>query len=72
MASGDGRPASSGAAPICPDCHTDVRNTHDVKVSGAGFYIGTTCNGGPYSRESEYYLTRRMAQLALDCGTFGR
>jgi len=37
----------------CPDCNV----TLDLQVlqSGAGYYIGTFCNCGPYSRESDYF-----------------
>lgn len=67
-----GETLKTGAAPICPDCHTDVRSTLDVKRSGAGFYIATTCACGPYSRESDYYPSRRAAELALESGAYGR
>ena len=67
-----GETLKTGAAPICPDCNTDVRPSLDVKRSGAGFYIGTTCNCGPYSRESDYYLSRRIAELALESGSYRR
>lgn len=40
--------------------------------SNAGYYVGTWCKCGPYSRESGYYLTREEAQAALDSGVFGR
>ena len=44
----------------------------DVYRSGAGYYIGTYCNCGPYTRESGYYRTRELAQANLDSGTYGR
>ena len=37
-----------------------------------GYYIGTSCNCGPYSRESEYFKTRAEAQAALDSLIYGR
>lgn len=39
----------------------------DVYLSG-GYYIGTFCGCGPYSRESGYYRTRELAQADLDTG----
>ncbi len=59
-----------GAAPRCEDCgqmpHVDVYR------SGAGFYIGTYCRCGPYSRESGYYPTREQAQAAFHASGYGR
>jgi hypothetical protein len=41
----------------------------DVYESGAGFYLGTYSDDGPYTRESqEYWRTRKQAQLALETG----
>lgn len=58
----------SGAPDVCPDCGTKV----ELKVlrSAAGYYIGTYCGCGPYSRESVYYPTREDAQHDLDNGMF--
>jgi len=42
-----------GANPNCPDCHKLLENK--VLKSNAGYYIGTECCCGPYSRESHYY-----------------
>lgn len=40
-----------------------------VLKSGAGYYIGTYDEQGPYSRESQrYWRTREQAQKALDTG----
>jgi hypothetical protein len=44
--------------------YTDEHGTtgiSDLKVckSAAGFYIGRTCDEGPYSRDSEYYRTEK-------------
>ena len=54
----------------CEDCgiHLEAK----VLRSGAGYYIGTFCDCGPYSRESGYYPSREAAEKALDDGTFGR
>lgn len=46
--------------------------TVDVHMSAAGYYIGTYCNCGPYSRESGYYRDFDEAQQALISGDFGR
>jgi hypothetical protein len=43
-----------------------------VHSSAAGFYIGTVCDCGPYTRESGYYRTRALAQADLDSGAYGR
>ena len=45
----------------------------EVLKSNAGWYIGTTKNMMPNSRDSvEYYPTREMAQTALTNNTFTR
>jgi hypothetical protein len=59
----------SGAPGVCPECKVKL----ELKVchSGAGYYIGTICNCGPYSRESlNYYRTFDQAKRELDSGTF--
>lgn len=43
-----------------------------VLRSNAGYYIGTFCNCGPYSRESDYYETPEEAEADLKTGDFGR
>lgn len=48
----------------CPDCKQPLYL--EILQSGAGFYIGTRCDCGPYSRESGYYPSREAAQKALD------
>ena len=53
-----------GASPFCEDCHDFV--VWGVYRSQAGWYIGTACKCGPYTRESvEYYLTMDLAEIAL-------
>ncbi len=40
----------------------------DAYESRAGFYIGTFCGCGPYSRESGYYPTFEAATAAFGRG----
>lgn len=54
----------------CEDCGVVLHL--QVLRSNAGYYIGTFCNCGPYSRESDYYPKREDAQIALDSRNFGR
>ena len=42
-----------------------------VLESQAGFYLGTEDRGVPFSRESaEYFVTRNLAEAALESGKF--
>lgn len=59
-----------GAPDTCRSC--GLKLTLRVLRSGGGYYIGTMCHCGPYSRESGYYGTREEAQDDLDSGLFGR
>lgn len=34
-------------------------------AGGAGYYLGTYCKCGPYSRETDYMKTRKEAEEAL-------
>lgn len=52
-----------GASPVCPDCKTVLLN--DVLRSAAGYYIGTACRCGPYSRESGYFGSYEEARKEL-------
>ena len=65
-----GETITSGAPDKCPECHTKVKLM--VMHSQAGYYIGSYCKCGPYSRESDYYPSREAAQADLDSGAFGR
>ena len=65
-----GETIATGAEPHCEDCGRMPRL--DVYRSGGGFYVGTYCGCGPYSRESGYYPTREDAQQALQQGGYGR
>ena len=59
----EGETIGSGAPNICPDCK--VKLMPKVLHSASGWYIGTWCNCGPYSRESGYYKTKFLAKRAL-------
>ena len=65
-----GETIASGAAETCEDC--SITPALDVYHSGGGYYVGTYCNCGPYSRESDYYPTYEHAVAALNSGEFGR
>lgn len=65
-----GETSATGASDTCEDCGEELVN--GVQMSAAGYYIGTVCECGPYSRESGYYKTREQAESALKEGGFGR
>ena len=65
-----GETIQHGAPNICEDCGVKLEN--GVCRSAAGYYVGTVCNCGPYSRESEYYKTYEQAKEALTSGVYGR
>lgn len=65
-----GETIASGAPDTCPECK--IKPKLQVLRSGGGYYIGTLCNCGPYSRESGYYSSREAAEGDLAKGTFGR
>jgi hypothetical protein len=54
----------SEASNVCEDC--GVTLVFQVLRSAAGYYIGTACKCGPYSRKSGYYPTREAAARELD------
>lgn len=58
-----------GAPKVCEDC--GVRLVPQIMFTCA-YYIGTQCNCGPYSRESEYFKTEKEAQKVLDGMIYGR
>ncbi len=64
-----GETIATGAAKTCSDC--GVTPKLQVCKSNA-YYIGTYCDCGPYSRESDYYDTRELAEKALEEGGFER
>lgn len=65
-----GETIATSAAPRCEDCGTMPRI--DVYRSAVGFYVGTYCACGPYSRGSGYYRTRAEAQTALHTAAYTR
>lgn len=55
----------SGAPVRCPECNTYTGiGVFSVLKSSAGYYVGTFCKCGPYSRETEYG-TREQAEIWL-------
>lgn len=67
-----GETIQTGSAQFCDECNVDALSKLDVYCSGAGYYVGTYCDCGPFSRESRYYATHAEAEVALADGTFGR
>jgi len=65
-----GETIATGALKTCEECKVTPKN--QVLQSAAGYYIGTWCDCGPYSRESGYYKSREDAQKALEAGGFER
>lgn len=47
----------------CSDCKTELH--YEVMRSNAGYYVGTGCECGPYSRESGYFRKREDAEKQL-------
>lgn len=58
-----GETIASGAPTRCDECGTEVDLA--VHQSAAGFYVGTWCDCGPYSRETDYFRTRESAERML-------
>ena len=54
----------------CPTCGGIPQVA--VYRSGKGFYVGSWCRCGPYSRQSGYYSNRESAEVALPPGANGR
>lgn len=64
-----GETIRSGAPEFCPECET--RAKLGVYKSAAGYYIGTHCECGPYTRESyDYYPDRPTAEKHYALGTW--
>lgn len=66
----EGETLLSGASETCCECGETVRL--GVYLSAAGYYVGTRCRCGPYTRESGYYATEREASEALAEGSYRR
>lgn len=66
----EGETLATGAREVCSECR--MRVEPDVYLSGAGFYIGTRCLCGPYTRESGYYRSEVEAQNALEQKSYSR
>ena len=65
-----GETIATGAPRTCPECGSTP--TLRVLKSAAGYYIGTMCHCGPYSRESGYYKNYLDAKADLESGEFWR
>lgn len=59
-----GENIATGHSPTCEDCGVTLELS--VQKSAAGYYLGTFCDCGPYSRESDYFKTRKQAEKALE------
>ena len=53
----------NGAATLCDECKSVPKV--GVYKSAAGYYIGSYCQCGPYSRESHYYGSEVAAEREL-------
>ena len=67
-----GETITTGAEQVCDECQVDALTKLGVYRSGAGYYVGTCCECGPFSRESGYYATHAAADVALRTGNYGR
>jgi hypothetical protein len=66
-----GENIATGASPTCSDC--GLTPPMAVHQNGRGaYYIGTWCDCGPYSRESDYFGTHEEAEAALASGRYHR
>lgn len=52
----------SGAPETCSHC---IRRVRLEVMRTSGWYVGTQCFCGPYTRETGYYGTKEEAQAAL-------
>lgn len=68
----DEETSNSVAAKVCEECNVELLTCLGVQRSDAGYYVGITCECGPYSRESGYYRTSAEAEAALASGSYGR
>lgn len=65
-----GETLATGAPEVCSDC--GVRVEPQVMSSAAGYYVGTRCDCGPYSRESGYFKTHQEVEAVLRTGGWAR
>lgn len=66
----EGETLETGAPHVCGDCRTAP--VLGVWQSAAGYYVGTRCSCGPYTRESGYYASEESAREALASGDYSR
>lgn len=66
----EGETLETGAPCVCANC--GARVVLGVWRSAAGYYVGTRCSCGPYTRESGYYRTEDEGRAALASGEYGR
>ena len=62
-----GETIRTGASPVCEDCKVELKM--QILKSNAGYYVGTACQCGPYSRESGYYASRQELEIAWKNGS---
>lgn len=65
-----GETIATGAPTTCPDCEIVVKL--EVLQSAGGYYIGSICACGPYSRESIYFKTIEEATVVFMSGQYER
>jgi len=61
----EGETILTGAPDRCDTCNVLVE--FKVMRSAAGWYIGTECDCGPYSRESGYFASEERTAAILEC-----
>jgi len=66
----NGETLATGARKTCGECGEEPKL--QVCSSAAGYYVGTQCDCGPYSRESKYFWIIGDACEALHSGDYGR
>lgn len=59
-----GETMMTGAGKVCRDCNEFP--LWGVYRSAAGYYVGTYCGCGPYSRESDYFRSDIAAKAMLE------
>ena len=59
-----GETMMTGAGKVCRDCNEIP--LWGVYRSAAGYYVGTYCGCGPYSRESDYFRSDIAATAMLE------